>query len=201
MFELLSINLYELLKQNQFRGLPLPLIRHFIKQIIEVRSAVRSCRARDRVALDVGVVAGARFAVLACMVAVLILSRQKDLGIGNGCFTTAALSTRFVDDLHGAFTHTALMLCKNDGGVFSPHEHFHNNIDETAHILEPSRFAVLKNACRHASMFLREPGRWLHILTPPAASRSNCLPHDRLCKPWSRQALFTAILSRRTCCS
>lgn len=35
-FELLSINLYELLKQNQFRGLPLPLIRHFIKQILEV---------------------------------------------------------------------------------------------------------------------------------------------------------------------
>ena len=36
-FELLNINLYELLKQNQFRGLPLPLIRHFIKQILEVR--------------------------------------------------------------------------------------------------------------------------------------------------------------------
>lgn len=35
-FELLSINLYELLKQNQFRGLPLSLIRHFIKQILEV---------------------------------------------------------------------------------------------------------------------------------------------------------------------
>lgn len=35
-FELLSINLYELLKQNQFRGLPLPLIRHFIRQILEV---------------------------------------------------------------------------------------------------------------------------------------------------------------------
>lgn len=35
-FELLSINLYELLKQNQFRGLPLSLIRQFIKQILEV---------------------------------------------------------------------------------------------------------------------------------------------------------------------
>lgn len=35
-FELLSINLYELLKQNQFRGLPLTLIRHFIKQILDV---------------------------------------------------------------------------------------------------------------------------------------------------------------------
>ena len=34
-FELLSINLYELLKQNQFRGLPLSLIRQFIKQILE----------------------------------------------------------------------------------------------------------------------------------------------------------------------
>lgn len=40
MFELLSINLYELLKQNQFRGLPLSLIRHFIKQILEVRAWV-----------------------------------------------------------------------------------------------------------------------------------------------------------------
>lgn len=41
-FELLSINLYELLKQNQFRGLPLPLIRHFIKQILEV-TGCNSC--------------------------------------------------------------------------------------------------------------------------------------------------------------
>lgn len=39
-FELLSINLYELLKQNQFRGLPLPLIRHFIKQILEVTGCI-----------------------------------------------------------------------------------------------------------------------------------------------------------------
>lgn len=39
-FELLNINLYELLKQNQFRGLPLPLIRHFIKQILEVREDI-----------------------------------------------------------------------------------------------------------------------------------------------------------------
>eukprot|EP00903_Cladosiphon_okamuranus_P007142 g6936.t1 len=39
-FELLSINLYELLKQNQFRGLPLPLIRHFIKQILEALQAL-----------------------------------------------------------------------------------------------------------------------------------------------------------------
>lgn len=40
-FELLSINLYELLKQNQFRGLPLSLIRQFIKQILEVGSGVQ----------------------------------------------------------------------------------------------------------------------------------------------------------------
>lgn len=34
-FELLDMNLYELLKQNQFRGLPLSLIRHFASQILE----------------------------------------------------------------------------------------------------------------------------------------------------------------------
>ena len=34
-FELLDMNLYELLKQNQFRGLPLSLIRHFASQIVE----------------------------------------------------------------------------------------------------------------------------------------------------------------------
>ena len=32
-FELLSINLYELLKQNQFRGLPLSAIRVFLRQV------------------------------------------------------------------------------------------------------------------------------------------------------------------------
>jgi dual specificity protein kinase YAK1 len=32
-FELLSINIYELLKTNQFRGLPLPMIRSFTKQV------------------------------------------------------------------------------------------------------------------------------------------------------------------------
>ena len=34
-FELLSINLYELLKQNQFRGLPLDLTRRFTGQILQ----------------------------------------------------------------------------------------------------------------------------------------------------------------------
>ena len=34
-FELLDLNLYELLKQNQFRGLPLSLIRHFVRQILQ----------------------------------------------------------------------------------------------------------------------------------------------------------------------
>jgi serine/threonine protein kinase len=34
-FEMLSINLYEVLKQNQFRGLQLPMIRHILKQIID----------------------------------------------------------------------------------------------------------------------------------------------------------------------
>ena len=32
-FELLSINIYELLKTNQFRGLPLPMIKSFTKQV------------------------------------------------------------------------------------------------------------------------------------------------------------------------
>ena len=34
-FELMSINLYELLKQNSFRGLSLKLIRIFVTQILE----------------------------------------------------------------------------------------------------------------------------------------------------------------------
>ena len=39
-FELLSINLYELLKQNQFRGLPLPAIRMFLRQILAAMAAM-----------------------------------------------------------------------------------------------------------------------------------------------------------------
>ncbi|CAM9527924.1 unnamed protein product, partial [Choristocarpus tenellus] len=39
-FELLSINLFELLKQHQFRGLPLPAIRQFIAQILEALEAL-----------------------------------------------------------------------------------------------------------------------------------------------------------------
>ena len=34
-FEPLSINLYELLKQNQFRGLPIELIRRFLRQMVD----------------------------------------------------------------------------------------------------------------------------------------------------------------------
>lgn len=33
--ELLGINLYELIKYNDYKGLPLPLVRHFTKQILE----------------------------------------------------------------------------------------------------------------------------------------------------------------------
>lgn len=33
--ELLGINLYELIKLNKFKGLPIPLVRHFTKQILE----------------------------------------------------------------------------------------------------------------------------------------------------------------------
>ena len=39
-FELLDLNLYELLKQNQFRGLPLPMIRHFLTQILEALTVI-----------------------------------------------------------------------------------------------------------------------------------------------------------------
>lgn len=41
-FELLSINLYELLKQNQYRGLSLNLIRIFVEQILEGLAALAS---------------------------------------------------------------------------------------------------------------------------------------------------------------
>lgn len=34
-FEVLSVNLYELIKQNQFRGLSKNLVRIFAKQILE----------------------------------------------------------------------------------------------------------------------------------------------------------------------
>jgi serine/threonine protein kinase len=34
-FEMLSVNLYELIKQNQFRGLSTNLIRIFVKQILD----------------------------------------------------------------------------------------------------------------------------------------------------------------------
>lgn len=34
-FELLSVNLFELIKQNQFRGLSMTLIRCFLIQILE----------------------------------------------------------------------------------------------------------------------------------------------------------------------
>lgn len=33
--ELLGINLYELIKLNKFKGIPVPLVRHFTKQILE----------------------------------------------------------------------------------------------------------------------------------------------------------------------
>ncbi|KAG5192481.1 kinase-like domain-containing protein [Tribonema minus] len=41
-FELLSINIYELLKTNQFRGLPLPMIRSFTKQMLEALAALEA---------------------------------------------------------------------------------------------------------------------------------------------------------------
>jgi len=41
-FELLSINLYELLRQNKFRGLPLPIVQHFTKQIMESLAALEA---------------------------------------------------------------------------------------------------------------------------------------------------------------
>ena len=35
-FEVLNINLYELLRQNNFRGLSMGLVRVFVKQLLEV---------------------------------------------------------------------------------------------------------------------------------------------------------------------
>jgi len=40
-FELLSVNLYELIKQNQFRGLSMHLIRTFLRQLVEALGILR----------------------------------------------------------------------------------------------------------------------------------------------------------------
>ncbi|KAG5178637.1 kinase-like domain-containing protein [Tribonema minus] len=41
-FELLSVNIYEVLKNNQFRGLPLPMIRSFTKQMLEALAVLEA---------------------------------------------------------------------------------------------------------------------------------------------------------------
>mmetsp|Transcript_23007 Transcript_23007/g.66928 ORF Transcript_23007/g.66928 Transcript_23007/m.66928 type:complete len:451 (-) Transcript_23007:537-1889(-) len=43
-FELLSINVYELLKQNQFRGLPLATIRPFAQQVLQALKVLQDAR-------------------------------------------------------------------------------------------------------------------------------------------------------------
>jgi dual specificity protein kinase YAK1 len=43
-FELLNINLYELLKQNQYRGLSLNMVRHFLQQILQGLKILREAK-------------------------------------------------------------------------------------------------------------------------------------------------------------
>lgn len=43
-FEMLSVNLYELIKQNQFRGLSTNLVRIFVSQILDSLSVLRQNR-------------------------------------------------------------------------------------------------------------------------------------------------------------
>jgi hypothetical protein len=42
-FELLSVNLYELIKHNQFRGLSMNLLRLFMTQVAAVNRCGRAC--------------------------------------------------------------------------------------------------------------------------------------------------------------
>ena len=44
MFELLSVNLYELIKQNQFRGLSTTLVRVFAQQLLNGLSLLSKAR-------------------------------------------------------------------------------------------------------------------------------------------------------------
>lgn len=44
MFELLSVNLYELIKQNQFRGLSTTLVRVFAQQLLNGLSLLNKAR-------------------------------------------------------------------------------------------------------------------------------------------------------------
>lgn len=43
-FELLSVNLYELIKQNQFRGLSTNLVRVFTAQILDAMTVLNEAR-------------------------------------------------------------------------------------------------------------------------------------------------------------
>src|SRR3954453_19880679 len=43
-FELLSVNLYELIKQNQFRGLSTNLVRVFIAQLLDALTVLNEAR-------------------------------------------------------------------------------------------------------------------------------------------------------------
>jgi dual specificity protein kinase YAK1 len=43
-FECLSVNLYELIKQNQFRGLSLNLVRVFVEQLLDALIVLNRAR-------------------------------------------------------------------------------------------------------------------------------------------------------------
>jgi serine/threonine protein kinase len=43
-FEMLSVNLYELIKQNQFRGLSTNLVRVFVSQILDALVVLQKCK-------------------------------------------------------------------------------------------------------------------------------------------------------------
>jgi serine/threonine protein kinase len=56
-FEMLSVNLYELIKQNGFRGLSTNLVRVFVSQILDslgvlVRSKIIHCDLKPEVCLE-----------------------------------------------------------------------------------------------------------------------------------------------------
>jgi dual specificity protein kinase YAK1 len=43
-FELLNLNLYELIRHNKYRGLSLPLVRVFVSQILKTLTVLRDSR-------------------------------------------------------------------------------------------------------------------------------------------------------------
>ncbi|CAM9133633.1 unnamed protein product [Chrysoparadoxa australica] len=90
-FELLSINLYELLKQNQFRGLPQLLVCSFMKQIVEAmtvleQASVIHCDLKPENVLLCNSAKYADQTLPSPMVRCGVAARVKIIDFGSACF-------------------------------------------------------------------------------------------------------------------